>query len=157
MRGESPRREEAWLLVPGGNCVAARRSGEQPEGNDPSATQVNSIRPVTSTSLLLNGEVQNTPTTSREGWWEGSRPRGKATEAKPEQRQWGVRGGWRQKDRKTRHLNRETCPQAGSAAGVRAPIVARKRSNSRGAKGCRKMESTNLGKLNNNHRRVPEG
>ena len=37
-----------------------RRGGEQPKGNDPSATQVNSIRPVIVTSLLGKDEVQKT-------------------------------------------------------------------------------------------------
>jgi len=37
-----------------------RRGGEQPEANDPSATQVNSIRPVTLASLLAKGEAQVT-------------------------------------------------------------------------------------------------
>jgi hypothetical protein len=66
-RGVSPRREEVWPFVAEGNCVAARRGGEQPEANDPSATQVNSIRPVALASLLAQGEAQVTPTTSREG------------------------------------------------------------------------------------------
>ena len=63
-RGASPRREEVWLLVAEGNCVAARRGGEQPEANDSSVTQVNSIRPVALASLRVNGEAQVTPTTS---------------------------------------------------------------------------------------------
>ena len=67
-RGASPCREEVWLLVAEGNCVAARRGGEQPEANDSSATQVNSIRPVTLASLLEDGEAQVTTMTSREGW-----------------------------------------------------------------------------------------
>jgi hypothetical protein len=35
-----------------------RQGGEQPEANDPSATQVNSIRLVTLASLLNEGEAQ---------------------------------------------------------------------------------------------------
>jgi len=66
-RGASPRREEVWLLVAEGNCVVARRGGEQPEANDSSVTQVNSIRPVALASLLGKGEAQVTPTTSTEG------------------------------------------------------------------------------------------
>jgi len=66
-RGASPRRGEVWLLVAEGNCVAARRGGEQPEANDPSATHVNSIRPVALASLLGKGEAQVTPATSCEG------------------------------------------------------------------------------------------
>ena len=38
-------------------------------------------------------------------------------------------------------LTRETCPMRGKGwAGVRASVVARKRGNSRGAKGCRKVD-----------------
>jgi hypothetical protein len=51
---------EFWPSVTEGNCVAARRGGEQPEVNDQSATQVNSIRPVVVASLLGNGEAQVT-------------------------------------------------------------------------------------------------
>ena len=57
-RGASPRREEVWLLKAEGNCVAARRGGEQLDANGSSATQVNSIRPVIATSLLGKGEVE---------------------------------------------------------------------------------------------------
>jgi hypothetical protein len=67
MRGGSPRREEVWPFVAEGNCVAARRGGEQPEANVSSVTQVNSIRPVALASLLVKGEAQVTPATSREG------------------------------------------------------------------------------------------
>jgi len=49
-----------WHLVTEGNCVAARRGGEQPEVNVQSVTQVNSIRPVVVASLLGNGEAQLT-------------------------------------------------------------------------------------------------
>ena len=50
-RGGSPRRGVAWPPVPEGNCVAARRGGEQPEGKVSSATEVNSIRHRISASL----------------------------------------------------------------------------------------------------------
>jgi hypothetical protein len=66
-RGASPRREEVWPFVAEGNCVAARRGGEQPEANVSSVTPVNSIRPVTLASLLESGEAQVTPTTPRGG------------------------------------------------------------------------------------------
>jgi hypothetical protein len=49
-----------WHPVTEGNCVAARRGGEQPEVNDQSVTQVNSIRPVVVASLHLTGEAQVT-------------------------------------------------------------------------------------------------
>ena len=49
-----------WHSVIEGNCVAARRGGEQPEVNDQSVTQVNSIRPAVVASLLGNGEAQLT-------------------------------------------------------------------------------------------------
>ena len=49
-----------WHPVTDGNCVAARRGGEQPEVNDQSVTQVNSIRPAVVVSLLGKGEAQLT-------------------------------------------------------------------------------------------------
>ena len=48
--------------------------------------------------------------------------------------------------------SRETCLPARGQAGVRASIVALKRGNARGAKGCRKMESLPRGRLNGHHR-----
>jgi hypothetical protein len=47
-----------WHSVTEGNCVAERRGGEQPEVNDQSVTQVNSIRPTVVASLPVNGEAQ---------------------------------------------------------------------------------------------------
>jgi len=52
--------EVIWHFVTEGNCVAARRGGEQPEVNDQSVTQMNSIRPAVVASLLGNGEAQLT-------------------------------------------------------------------------------------------------
>jgi hypothetical protein len=49
-----------WHSVTEGNCVAERRGGEQPEVNDQSVTQVNSIRPTVVASLLATGEAQVT-------------------------------------------------------------------------------------------------
>jgi hypothetical protein len=49
-----------WHSVTESNCVAARRGGEQPEVNDQSVTQVNSIRPIVVASLLEAGEAQLT-------------------------------------------------------------------------------------------------
>src|SRR5580704_19589488 len=91
-RGASPRREEVWLLVAEGNCVAARRGGEQPEANEPSATQVNSIRPVALASLLANGEAQLTTMASKEVWRREAEPvgsRGKARALETQTRQSG--------------------------------------------------------------------
>ena len=84
-RGASPCREEVWLLVAEGNCVAVRRGGEQPEANDSSATQVNSIRPVTLASLLGNGEAQVTIRPLETGVPGRRRPvtRGEARASKP--------------------------------------------------------------------------
>ena len=53
--------------------------------------------------------------------------------------------------------NRDTCLPARVQAGVRASIVARKRGNARGAKGCREVESFHRGKLNSYHRHYPLG
>jgi hypothetical protein len=59
--------EVFWHFVTDGNCVAARRGGEQPEVNDQSVTQVNSIRPTVVASLLLTGEAQMTHWSSEGG------------------------------------------------------------------------------------------
>ena len=50
-----------WHPVTNGNCVAVRRGGEQPEVNDQSVTQVNSIRPTVVVNLQSEGEAQLTP------------------------------------------------------------------------------------------------
>jgi hypothetical protein len=50
--GASPLQASAYRPVTDGNCVAARRGGEQPEVNDQSVTIVNSIRPYCAASLL---------------------------------------------------------------------------------------------------------
>jgi hypothetical protein len=62
-----------WCPVTDGNCVAARRGGEQPEVNDQSVTQVNSIRPAVVASLLDNGEAQVThgPVRAATTLWSG--------------------------------------------------------------------------------------
>jgi len=63
-----------WHPVTNGNCVAARRGGEQPEVNDQSVTQVNSIRPTVVASLLGNGEAQLTlgPKRAATETWSGT-------------------------------------------------------------------------------------
>ena len=58
-RCESVPRPVVGLVIEG-NCVAVRRGGEQPEVNDQSVTQVNSIRPAVVASPLGNGEAQVT-------------------------------------------------------------------------------------------------
>ena len=57
-----------WRRVAEGNCVAARRGGEQPEANLPSQTRlprrVNPIRPEHVASLRRNGEAWSSDLTS---------------------------------------------------------------------------------------------
>jgi len=60
-RGESPLRARALRPVTEGNCVAARRGGEQPEVNGQSAGKPNAIRPETVASLLGKGEAWTRP------------------------------------------------------------------------------------------------
>jgi len=112
-----------------GNCVAARRGGEQPETEGWSRTKVNSIRHVQRASLLGKGEacresgesvpVQGLPILET-GWcgcgWSGN----------DRKRAWEK---WR--DRRGR-LTRD---------GVRRSIVARKPGNAGGAKGPRKVNA----------------
>src|SRR5471032_364502 len=113
----------------GGNCVAARRGGEQPETEDWSRTKVNSIRHVQRASLLGQGEacrgsgesvpVQGLPIleTGRCGCgWSGNDQKG------PWDKWRDRRGGL-------------------SRAGVRGSIVALKPGNAGGAKGPRKVNA----------------
>jgi hypothetical protein len=115
-----------------GNCVVARRGGEQPETEGWSRTKVNSIRYLQRASLLAKGEacrvsgesvtVQGLPIleTDRGGYgWSGNDQKG--TWAK-----WRERPG-----------SRREGPVAG-----RAFIVAMKPGNSGGAKGRRKMKTS---------------
>ena len=115
----------------GGNCVAARRGGEQPETEDWSRTKVNSIRHVQRASLLAKGEacrdsgesvpVQGLPileTGRCRCGWSGNDPK----------RAWDK---WRERPGSRRE---------GLVAG-RAFIVATKPGNAGGAKGRRKMKT----------------
>ena len=98
-RGASPLQVDALRPVTEGNCVAARRGGKQPEVNDQSATQVNSIRPARAASPLAKGEAQTganrLPPTLR-----GS-----------VSKRWGGRGGgWRRNGPKARHMKQRDLP-----------------------------------------------
>ncbi len=61
LTGESPSTAKTYRRVAEGNCVAARRGGEQPKAKEPSQNsipmQLNSIRPFRVTSLRSKGEV----------------------------------------------------------------------------------------------------
>ena len=98
-RGASPLQVDALRPVTDGNCVAARRGGKQPEVNDQSATQVNSIRPARAASPLAKGEAQTganrMPPTLR-----GS-----------VSKRWGGRGGGRRRNGpKARHMKQRDLP-----------------------------------------------
>lgn len=56
LSGGSPDRGIRYRPVVNGNCVFARKGGEQPKTNEQSVTKVNSIRPNLSGSLLAKGE-----------------------------------------------------------------------------------------------------
>ena len=115
-----------------GNCVVARRGGEQPEADLRSQTKVNPIRFAAVASLLGNGEACRMsgnrfplhPSSTRE--------------------KRAVVDGWGENAGKVSCGSVETCPGRNPRerirAGVRAAIVALKRGNSRGAKGGRKVE-----------------
>ena len=118
-----------------GNCVAARRGGEQPETEGWSQTQVNSIRPARRASLLGEGEAcreSGEPITAQglskleigrlEGGWSGN----------------DLKGPW------AKWRERPGSRREGPAAG-RAFIVARKPGNPGGAKGRRKMKTRKTG------------
>jgi hypothetical protein len=114
----------------GGNCVVARRGGEQPEADLRSQTRVNPIRFTTTASLRATGEACR---------MSGNRflPHPSFT---GENRV--VVDGWGENAGKVSCGSVESCPgrnprERGRAA-VRAAIVVRKRGNARGAKGGRK-------------------
>ena len=116
----------------GGNCVAARRGGEQPEADPRSRTQVNPIRLPATASLLANGEACR-----GSGDPSGRHPSSKARA--------GVAGdGWGGNAGKVSWRTVESCPgrtpRQRRRAAVRAAVVALKRGNARGAKGGRKVE-----------------
>ena len=115
-----------------GNCVVARRGGEQPEADPRSQTKVNPIRFTTSASLLASGEACRAsgnrflPHLSFKG------------EKRAVVDDWGENAG------KVSCGRVEICPgrnpREWSRAEVRAAIVVMKRGNARGAKGGRKVE-----------------
>ena len=114
-----------------GNCVAARRGGEQPETEGWSRTKVNSIRHVRRASLLGKGEA--------------SRVSGEAVTALTLSKLETVRlgCGWSGNDRKgtwDKWRERPGSRSEGPGAG-RAFIVATKPGNAGGAKGRRKMKT----------------
>ena len=107
-----------WRRVAEGNCVAARRGGEQPEANLPSQTRlprrVNPIRPEHVASLRGSGEAWSSDLTS------GT--------SKHVEVPGYVSGGWGEKAGKARQLSTEIPPRAVRERGeVRAPIVALRR------------------------------
>jgi hypothetical protein len=131
--GESPSHPETSNgRAAGGNCVAARRGGEQPEADPRSQTKVNPIRPSATASLRLSGEACRAS---------GDRflPHPSSTGEKR-----AAGGGWGENAGKVSCGSVESCPgrnpcERGRAA-VRAAIVVTKRGNSRGAKGGREVE-----------------
>jgi hypothetical protein len=116
----------------GGNCVVARRGGEQPEADLRSQTKVNSIRFTTTASLRVTGEACR-----MSGYRSGQHPSLNA-------RDWVVVDGWGENAGKGSCGSVENCPgrnpRKRSRAEVRVAIVAMKRGNARGAKGGRKVE-----------------
>ena len=116
----------------GGNCVVARRGGEQPEADLRSQTKVNPIRFTTTASLRSIGEA--------------CRMSGNCFLPHPsftgEKR--AVVDGWGENAGKVSCGSVESCPgrnpRERDRAAVRAAIVVMKRGNSRGAKGGREVE-----------------
>ena len=117
----------------GGNCVAVRRGGKQPEADPQTQREhVKPIRPATLASLLGKGEACGVSHDRSD-----RDPSLKVRVA-------GVGGGWAEYAGKFSWPTVETCagrtPLRRCRAGVRAAIVAVKRGNARGAKGGRKVE-----------------
>ena len=131
--GESPSHPEtSYGRAAEGNCVVARRGGEQPEADLRSQTRVNPIRFTTAASLLASGEACRTS---------GNRflPHPSFTGEKR-----AVVDGWGENAGKVSCGRVESCsgrnPRKRSRAAVRVAIVVMKRGNARGAKGGRKVE-----------------
>ena len=115
-----------------GNCVVARRGGEQSDADLRSQTKVNPIRFTTAASLLGNGEACRMsgnrfplhPSSTRE--------------------KRVVVDGWGENAGKVSCGSVESCPgrnpRERDRAAVRAVIVVMKRGNARGVKGGRKVE-----------------
>ena len=116
----------------GGNCVVVRRGGEQPEADLWSQTKVNPIRFSTAASLRASGEASGR---SHIHFLSQTSYKGE---------KWAVGDGWGGNAGKVSYGSVETCagrnPFRRGRVGVRAAIVAKKRGNSRGAKGGRKVE-----------------
>jgi len=118
-----------------GNCVAARRGGEQPDAKEQSQTQVNPIRRMSVASLLVSGEA--------------------CAQHEPESRDCPANGdsgadkrGWGGNAPKEVCLSGESCPDRTDGvepvrrAAVRAAVGATKSSNLDGAKGGRKVNTS---------------
>ena len=128
----------AQRLAAGGNCVAARRGGEQPEADSQSTTElpnsVNPFRPAISTSLLVKSEVCGGP------WSVGlfhSHPA-----LKDEDRE--VEGGWGWNEGKGSWPTTETrCRRMTlwSDGGSQSVHRSDEAANPRGAKGRRKVKA----------------
>ena len=112
-----------------GNCVAARRGGEQPETEGWSRTEVNSIRHANRASLLGKGEAGRA---IGESVTEQALP-------KLETDRFGC--GWSGNDRKGTWDKWRDRRGRQKRAGVRGSIVARKPGNAGGAKGPRKVNA----------------
>jgi hypothetical protein len=141
-RCKSSSRQTLSGLVPNGNCVAARRGGEQPEGSVQSVGERTRYGQAYSMSLQRPRRNLAPP--------EGGGPvRLRGSVRKPRR---GTSGGWRRNGhdgvaqdagspaRGHRRCSCARCRRA-ARAGVRAPIVARKRRNGRGAKGRRERNA----------------
>lgn len=124
--------ETSYGRAAGGNCVVARRGGEQPEADLRSQTKVNPIRFTTAASLRASGEACR---------MSGNRllPHPSFTGEKR-----AVVDGWGENAGKVSCGRVEICPGRNpcerSRAEVRVAIVVMKRGNARGAKGGRKVE-----------------
>ena len=144
--------QKHWLSVAEGNCVVERRGGEQPEANNQSIIKkmMNSIRPDALASLLGKGEAQDG---SRPG--KGLRQLRGLTCGETVSAETGVHrvggdrmvGSWSDMNQgsragKERRSWLQVEPEEPRPEGDRASVVASKRGNARGAKGGRKVETT---------------
>jgi len=146
-RGESPLLAPHWVSVAESNCVAERRGGEQLEANCQSIikTMMKPIRPDTWASLRLKGEAKKRNPVPEGTGNPAAALRSTVSVTADVYRVvgYGMAGSRSDVNQGSRSGKRtEFMAASGPKSrpeGDRAPVVVRKRGNSRGAKGGRKL------------------
>jgi hypothetical protein len=154
VRWKSSSDSSTGLSVAEGNCVVERRGGEQPEANDQSInkTMLNSIRPDALASRQMYGEAKNGNRPEKGEKKIRDLPPGETVSSRV-----GVHGvfgdrmvrSWNDMNQgsragKERSSWLQVGPEESYPEGDRAFVVAKKQGNTCGAKGGRKVETSNI-------------